>query len=296
MSKFTKYYFIINPAAGNGKQMHSIKQIQDFCRMQGWIIETIITKGQGEAVNLARQAARKFEVVVAVGGDGTVNEIAAGLVGTSAVLGILPSGSGNDFALTIGLSKSLKKNLEILRRADTKTIDLGQVNGGRYFINGIGVGFDGEAAGRVRRYLRFVRGFWAYLLAVLRTLATYRFQQVTLSVDGWEVYQGRIFLVATCNGTRYGGGFYVTPMAKIDDGQFDICLVEKTGRWYALRNITKFLKGTHLSMPEVRMFTGHEIVINSEAELSAHVDGEILQKQKRFEIRILSKSLRIVNP
>ncbi|MFA6553329.1 MAG: diacylglycerol kinase family protein [Patescibacteria group bacterium] len=296
MPHFSKYYFIINPVAGNGEQMHSIGQIQSYCREQGWTFDTVITKESGEAVILARQAAVNYEVIVAVGGDGTVNEVATGLVGTSAVLGIIPSGSGNDFALTIGIPKNATKILEILKSGSMKKIDLGQVNGSRYFINGVGVGFDGEAAGRVRRYLKFVRGFWAYLLAVLRTLVTYRFPQVRVTVDGHEVYYGRLFLVATCNGTRYGGGFYVTPMAKIDDGHFDICLVEKTGRWYALRNLPKFLQGKHLGMPEVHLYTGYRVEIESDESLSAHVDGELLQPRNTYIIEILPKQLTILIP
>jgi YegS/Rv2252/BmrU family lipid kinase len=296
MPPFSKYYFIINPAAGNGEQMHSVSQIQSFCRDQGWTFETVMTKGPGEAIVQAREASKNYEVIVAVGGDGTVNEVVSGIVSTQAVLGILPAGSGNDFAMTIGLSKNLKKNLEILNRASLKTVDLGQVNDSRYFINGIGVGFDGEAAGRVRKYLKFTRGFFAYLLAVLRTLVTYRFQQVRVRIDGREVYNDRLFLVATCNGTRYGGGFQVTPMAKIDDGHFDICLVEKTGRWYALSHLPRFLKGTHLSMPEVHMYTGTEVEIESAEDLSAHVDGELLPEQSKFSIQILPKQLRIIVP
>ncbi|MFH1207510.1 MAG: diacylglycerol kinase family protein [Patescibacteria group bacterium] len=296
MTRYAKYYFILNPIAGNGKQMHAIGQIQSFCRAQGWTFETVITNGPGEAVTLSRQAAGKYEVIVAVGGDGTVNEVVTGIIGSRAILGILPAGSGNDFALTIGLSKNAKKGLEILKSATLKTIDLGQVDGNRYFINGIGIGFDGEAAGRVRQYLKFFGGFWAYLIAVLRTLVTYRFQQARVTIDGREIYNGPLFLVATCNGTSYGGGFRVTPMAKIDDGQFDVCLVEKTGRWYALRNLPKFLKGTHLSMPEVHMYTGCKVEIESDCGLSAHVDGEILPPGKKHSIRILPKQLKIIVP
>lgn len=276
--------------------MHDVSRIQEYCRAQGWTFDTVVTKGPGEAVELARRAARDFEVVVAVGGDGTVNEVATGILGTRAVLGIIPSGSGNDFALTIGLDKHIEKNLDVLKRAHTRVVDIGQVNATKYFINGIGVGFDGEVAGRVRTFLRYAHGYWAYVLAVLRTLLTFRFRDVRIAIDGYDVFRGPLLLVATCNGTRYGGGFRVAPMAKIDDGHFDICLVERTGRWYALRNLPKFTRGKHLSMPEVHMHTGHEVVIESTEPLSAHVDGELLPPGRTFNIRIVPKHLTIISP
>ncbi|MFA5051710.1 MAG: diacylglycerol kinase family protein [Patescibacteria group bacterium] len=296
MTGFTKYYFIINPAAGNGRQMYDVGRIQEYCREQRWTFDTVVTKAPGEAVELARRANGQYEVVVAVGGDGTVNEVATGILGSNAVLGIIPTGSGNDFALTIGLTKNIHKNLKVLNNAGTRTIDIGRVNGDRYFINGIGVGFDGEVASRVRKFLKYARGFSAYVLAVLRTLITYRFRVVRISIDGHEVYHGSLFFVATCNGTRYGGGFRVAPMAKIDDGHFDICLVKKTGRWYALRHLPKFTRGKHLSMPEVHMLTGHDIVIESAEGLAAHVDGELLPRQNHYRITIVPKSITIISP
>lgn len=291
---FKKFYFIVNPAAGAGKKLSFLPEIQLFCRKNNLDFEIVLTKQPKEAINLAKKAAKKFEVVVAVGGDGTVNEVANGLVGSQAVLGILPIGSGNDFSKQVGYKKGLKKDLEILLEGRTKSVDVGRVNDQYYFINGLGVGFDGEVATRVRSFMRFSKGFLAYLLAVLRTLATYKFHRVKIILDNDQVIEREILLVATCNGTTYGGGFNVAPSARIDDGIFTICLIDKLGRFYALRSIPKIMKGTHLKLPEVHMYTSKHVIIESESDLYAQVDGEILPLAKKFVVKILPGQIKVI--
>ena len=171
-----KYYFIVNPKAGEGRKLSHLSEIQSFCQEHNLKYETVLTKQPKEATNLARKAAHQFQVIVAVGGDGTVNEVVNGMVDSPAILGILPIGSGNDFAKEIGLSRNLKKDLKILLEGQTKEVDVGLANSQYYFINGLGVGFDGEAASRVRQFTKYFGGYPAYLMAVLRTLATYKFK------------------------------------------------------------------------------------------------------------------------
>jgi len=292
---YNNYYFIVNPAAGDGKKLSVITEIQAFCQDNGLDFEVVITKQPKQAVDLAKKAAEKFEVVVAVGGDGTINEVASGLVDTDAALGIIPTGSGNDFAAMLGLSKNPKKALKTLLGNQTRVVDIGLVNSQRYFINGLGVGFDGEVASRVRGFSKFSRGFVAYLLTVLRTLATYKFKRVKISIDG-NSFTKKILLVATCNGTTYGGGFKVAPSAKIDDGLFTVCVIDKCGRFYALRNIPKIMRGAHLSLPIVHTYTGKNVIIESEDNLMAQVDGEILEQGNKFEVSILPEKIKIITP
>lgn len=287
------YCFIVNPAAG-GHTMANLAAIQSFCRQQKLAYDLQITDRPDHATELARQAAKRFTTVVAVGGDGTVNEVVNGIVGTPARLGILPAGSGNDLAWQLGLTRNLNRNLVTLTAGRIRNFDVGQINGERYFINGFGAGFDGAVAGRVRSYLRYAHGYAAYLLAVLRTLATYRFRKVRLTIDGHVVFDQPMLFVSCCNGTTYGGGFKVAPSAKLDDGLLTVCAVDQVSRWYALRNLPKFTRGTHLTLPEVHTFTGRRIVIESDHPQPAQADGEILAPATKFTVDVIAKQLSVI--
>ena len=292
---YKKFYFIVNPEAGKGKKLSFIPEIQTFCREHKLEYEKVLTKEPKEATRLAREAAKNFEVVVAVGGDGTISEVAAGIYDTPAVLGILPTGSGNDFAPMVGISKNLKKALRTLINGHVRNVDLGIVNGKYIFVNGMGVGFDGEAAARVRKYLKYFPGYPGYLAAVLRTLVTYRFRKARIVLDDNEVMEKKILLIATCNGTQYGGGFRVAPSAEIDDGLFTVCQIDKMGRFYALRNIPKIMKGTHLKLPEVHTFTAKKVSIESSHNMQAQLDGELLPLMKKFEIEMMPGKLSVLS-
>jgi len=131
---FRNYYFIVNPIAGGGKKLDIITELQRFCKKHGMDFTVAMTHKPKEAIELARTASKKYEAVVAVGGDGTVNEVVNGIVDTSAKLGILPIGSGNDYAKIVGLSKNLKKDLKVLHRGKTRSVDAGKVNE-KYFLS-----------------------------------------------------------------------------------------------------------------------------------------------------------------
>lgn len=291
---FYSYYFIVNPVAGMGKKLSFVSEINDFCQQKKINYQVVMTHQPKEAIELAKEASKKYEVVVAVGGDGTVNEVVNGIVDTNAKLGIIPIGSGNDFAKQMDLTYNLKKDLEILLEGKTKVVDLGLVNKRHYFINGLGVGFDGEVAYHVRDFLKYARGFIGYLLSVFRTLATFKFNKVKFYVDEEKVKEEKILLIATCNGTTYGGGFKVAPSAKVDDGLFTICFISKMGKFYAVRNIHKILQGTHISMPEVSTYTGKNVKITSEKVLFSQLDGEILPPLKEFEIEIMPNKITVI--
>ncbi|MDD5039910.1 MAG: diacylglycerol kinase family lipid kinase [Patescibacteria group bacterium] len=291
---FKKYFFVINPAAGRGKKLAVVPRIQQYCRDNNIRFDTVITRRAGEGVDLARRAAHTYDAVIAVGGDGTVNEVVNGIVGTNAALGVIPIGSGNDFARQVGYSRSLRQCLSALRRGAVRNVDIGTVNDTRHFINAVGIGFDGEVASRVRQYLRFARGFSAYLLATLRTLATYRFRFIRIELDGGRVLEKKVLFAAVCNGTTYGGGFQVAPSAEIDDGMFTVCVVDQISRLYALRSIPKIMRGTHVSLPIVHTYTSKRVVLTSERPCAAQADGEIIEPGMRFAISLHPHQLRVI--
>lgn len=287
------YSFIVNPAAG-GHTMANLTEIQSFCREQKMKYDIHVTDRPEHAIELARRTAKHSGTVVAVGGDGTVNEVINGIVDTPARLGIIPAGSGNDLAWQLGLKHNLQRNLQILKAGKVRIFDVGQINGVRYFINAFGAGFDGATAKRVRSYLRHWHGYAAYLLATLRTLATYRSSNVRLTVDGHIVRNQPMFFISCCNGTTYGGGFKVAPSAKLDDGLLTVCAVDKVSRWYALRNLPKFTRGTHLTLPEVHTYTGRQIVIESDSPQPAQADGELFTPARIFKVDVVKSRLPVI--
>jgi diacylglycerol kinase (ATP) len=291
---FSKFYFIVNPVAGGGKYLACLTDIQNFCKHKNLQHEIVLTKAPNHATELAKKAAQHHEVVVAVGGDGTVNEVSNGLIGTPAVLGIIPTGSGNDFSREVGYTKSIRKDLEKLLQGRVEYMDIGLVNGSSYFVNIFGVGFDGEVSYRAHSFKKYGHGLFAYLLTVLRTLATYSFHKVRITIDSHDPIEKEIFMVAIANGTTFGGGFNIAPAAKIDDGFFTVCIVDKTTKLYALRNLPRFLKGTHIGLPPVHMLTGKRIVIESKDVLQSQLDGELPLPASRFSIELVPNKLKVI--
>ncbi|MFA6098690.1 MAG: diacylglycerol kinase family protein [Patescibacteria group bacterium] len=289
-----KYLFIINPVAGKGKHLSILSEISSFFASEDVDFDTVITQRPKQATQIAKDSSNKYEILVAVGGDGTVNEIINGLAISPAILGILPIGSGNDFSYQLGYKRNLKRDLRILREAKTKWIDVGVVNETDYFINGFGVGFDGETALAARKTMRYTNGFMAYLLAVLRTLVFYRCQEVKMKFDDRNTVEQKILFISVCNGTTYGGGFKVAPDAKMDDGLFDVCLVDKASRAYILRKLPKFIRGHHTNLPEVHMSRCHQLNIQSVKPLQAQLDGELPASQTSYQVGILPKKQEVI--
>ncbi len=293
---FSNYYFIVNPIAGGGKRLDIISELQLFCKKHGMDFTVAMTHKPKEAIELARKAAEHYEAIVAVGGDGTVNEVVNGIAGTQAKLGILPIGSGNDYAKMIGLSKNLTKDLKVLRKGATRMVDAGKVNDKYFFINAFGAGFDGEVSARARKYLKLANSFFGYLVTVLRTLMTYRFRKVLITVDGNIVADKKIFLVACGIGSTYGGGFQIAPRAKIDDGLFDVCIIDKTSRLNALWVIPKIMRGKHENLRIVHMYSGKEISIVTDRKIASQLDGEIIEPTKELRVAMLPKHIQVITP
>ena len=256
---------IVNPYANRGDSQHQIDAGLQALATSGLEFDIQLTEYRGHGVQLAEAAARAgAAVVVAAGGDGTAHEVANGLLRAAeggqgeaeTTLGILPVGSGNDFAWGLGLDRGLDDAIDKLRRGHTRTIDVGYVEPGteppRYFVNILGGGFDARVNIEAHKIQR-LRGFSIYLVAVLKTLAIYyRAPQATLRFDG-ELYDIPMLMVFAANGPRLGGGFLAAPNASHEDGLFDICLVRKTSRLDMLTMIPKFMRGKHLTHPKVTM-------------------------------------------
>lgn len=280
--------------AGKGRHLSSIRDIENFCKSREISYAIAVTKRQQHATDLAREFSKQHSVIIAVGGDGTVNEVVNGMFGSLAVLGVLPIGSGNDFARQMGYGRSVYKNLELIAQGKTKRIDVCQVDNARYMINGCSLGFDGEVAAHFREYTKFISGFPAYLLSVFRILPMYQFKSAQIIFDGSHTIISKILLIAVCNGTTYGGGFKVAPSAKMDDGVLTICVVKKTGKFYALRKLPQFMRGTHVHLPEVETYTAKKVEISITPASVGQIDGEVLQAKKALLVKILKSALSVI--
>lgn len=188
--------------------------------------------------------------------------------------GLVPDGTGNDYAYTLGLRPGdLTAAARVLLAGKTRVLDTGDVNG-RFFANGVGLGFDGavaEAASKVRA----LKGFPAYLWSVFTVLREWTNFELTLTADG-RALEGRAFLAAVANGPRSGGGFLLAPDAKPDDGLFDVCRLGDLAKGEALRHLPKALDGSHVRLPWTTILRAREVTLASDRPLTAHIDGNLV--------------------
>lgn len=275
---------ILNPVAGRGnagKERELIRQVLVDYHCHFHLEET---KEHNEAVEIAKEAAKKgFDLVIAAGGDGTINQVVNGLVGSGIPLGVISCGTGNDFARMIGMPTSISAGIHQILTGDIKWIDLCRVNQ-RYYVSSVGAGFDGQVAHLVNKGIRFLKGMPAYLFGVFKTLLSHKNYPIRLTVDGHH-YEFKSLLVAVNNSTSYGGGIMITPNARIDDGLLEICAAQDLNLFEILSCLPLAVKGSHQNLKKVQMLKGKEVILESEAPLYYQIDGEVLQDQVlRFTI------------
>jgi diacylglycerol kinase (ATP) len=273
---------ILNPCSDRGRAAKLQGQIPVWARQAGGELDLVLTEQPGHAKQLAREAAQAgYDLVVAAGGDGTVHEVVNGLVhggqATSA-LGVIPIGSGNDFAYSQGIPFEPEQAVKRLFTGQLATIDLARVEDehGRFalFDNNLGIGFDAIVVIQTEAITR-VHGFLMYFLAVLRTIALYyQTPHLTLDFDGERVAQKVLFL-AMGVGPRGGGGFFLTPDARHDDDRIDSCTVNPIGRLTMLGMLVQAIKGTHVNSRHVTMRKNRRILVQADQPLPIHIDGEI---------------------
>jgi len=271
---------------------------------QGLRFEHELTEAPGHAIEMARIAARNgYDMVVSVGGDGTINEIVNGLYAAGnikdAVLGIVSTGTGSDYIRTIGIPRRYEDACRCFLRPKKLTVDLGVVeyssNGNmaeRLFVNFAGMGFDAEIVRRTTQQYKALGGLPSYLMGTLTTLFTYKNKDIYLKVDGEEV-EKRVCTVVMNNGRYGGGGMFTAPDASINDGYFDVMIVGDMSKPDLLRSLPRIYKGTHLTHPKVTMKRAKEIEIRSAQPMQLQADGELLgQVPARF--RILPSALNVI--
>ncbi|HRR07727.1 MAG TPA: diacylglycerol kinase family lipid kinase [Rhodothermales bacterium] len=299
------YVFILNPKAGNGyaaKQRRRIESVLQKHEVSYTFVETI---SPGHAEELAFRYGESADVVVAIGGDGTVHEVGCGLIkgGCKAALGVLPLGTGNDYAKMLKLPKKLEPAILALIQTPVSVMaDFGrltiQENVGKKvvdFINQAGIGFEAQAAHLASRLKMIPGKTLPYLVAVLRTLRKWRFPSVKIWLDEHLYYEGRFILVDFANGFCTGGGFKLTPHALLDDGFLEVCIFEEASIPRILRVLPKTLTGEHIHLPEVHMTRTRNARVTSQIPLPVHADGEMLSLEAMVvEVEIFKNCLKVI--
>ncbi len=303
-----RYYVIVNPTSGRGLGEKSIPQIESFLKAHGVHFTLVQTERVWHAAELAEKAAYEgYDVVVCASGDGTVNEAINGLMRAkkaghnSVAFTVLGIGTGNDFAGGTGIPTNLDDGLKALLGNKRKKIDVGFVKGGdypdgRYFGNGIGVGFD-AAVGNEAIKVRWARGLPAYLIGVIKTVFLYyNPAHVEIVLDDAETIQQTSLMISVMNGKRMGGGFQMAPESLPDDGHFDLCIAETASKGRILQMIPHFIKGTQAVLPEIQMKRAKKVTIKSlDVTFPAHADGEfICLDGSHLSLELLPKELEII--
>ena len=301
-----KYKLIVNPESGRGAGGRSILQIKTFLTANNLDYDIVTTEGPWHAAELAEQAVIDgYDVVVATGGDGTANEVLNGLMlakkaGFVAAMGVLPVGQGNDFAFSIGIPLELEDACKNLASTYRRLIDVGHIVGGRrpegrYFGNGVGIGFD-AVVGFEALKLKRLHGFPAYLVAALKTIFVFfKAPRVRIDFDD-ESLTLPALMVSIMNGRRMGGGFMMAPHGDPLDGFLDLCIAEQVSKLKIFALILRFMNGDQGDHPAVQFQRAKRVKITAlEGYLPAHADGETVSvANKELSIELLPNQLELV--
>ncbi|HEX7117654.1 MAG TPA: diacylglycerol kinase family protein [Longimicrobiales bacterium] len=305
----TPVHVILNPRSGDGAGRRTRPELERELTRRGIDFVLEETERPGHAVELARAAAaRGAPIVVAAGGDGTIHEVANGLLqarGDGAAprpaLGIVPIGTGNDFVKAVLGGIDRGPAYDALAARHVRDFDVGRAEwegGTEYFVNGVGTGIDVEVVRQMRRLPR-LHGVFSYLVALVRALAKFDAIPLRIRVDD-ETTERKVMIIAVANGHCLGGGFYVCPDARPDDGLLDVCIVDELNLLGVARVLPRILRGTHGRMPNVKLDRAEavEIAAIGAAPLFFQLDGELREPEgaRRLRVSVEAAALPVVAP
>lgn len=288
-----QYKVIVNPAAGRGDVSKFVPQLRDFFARNRLDYDLAVTKSPGHAIELAREAGGGFDAVVAVGGDGTVNEVINGIMGTGAALGIIPAGTGNDVARTMGIPFSLEKATAALKNPVAVPVDVGEDLDG-FFVCILGIGFPSDVMHHANTSNSRFRGPTAIKASIIQVVNKLQPYSVEVETDD-SSFTAKVMGIFILN-TRYtGGGVQVAPDAVYDDGLLDVAIMYEMGKLEFLNILPKSFKGKHVGHPKVQIIRTGKIRINTEQPLRKDFDGNIYGTTP-VDAKVLPKGLNILVP
>jgi diacylglycerol kinase (ATP) len=288
-------FIIINPAAGRGKGVRAFREVESARRNQR-ASRLLTTQAPGDEAQLAREALRDgADSIVVVGGDGTCSKVAQEILsaGSKCALALIPCGSGNDLAKTLGVSGATPGQiLQLVARGNISRIDVGRADG-RYFINSCGFGFDASVL-EATQTVRFLKGDAVYVYSALRQLFTYR--GINVSVDAIaDAEPGRMLMLTVSNGQFLGGAFRIAPHASVVDGELDIGFFGDTGLAGRVRIFAGAFRGTHVGLPSVKTERVAEMTLRFPAPPMMEVDGELRQAlSSTVKVECVPRALNVI--
>ena len=282
--------YIINPISGVGKQKVIEKLLLKHSDKNAIKYDIIYTERAKHATEISTEKASEYDAIIAVGGDGSVHEVAQGLINTNTALGIIPTGSGNGFARHIGLPIKLNKAIKQINKFKTETIDIAKVNNS-YLINVAGVGFDALIAHKFANFSK--RGFSSYIKLTTKEFTKYKGQKIIIEIDGIET-ETDIFLFTIANGSQYGNNAFIAPKASMQDGLLNIIMLKKfpiiSVPNIAYRLFTRKFNDFKYS----KHFTAKTIKIKQKGSILAQIDGEPFIFENEINISVKEKALKII--
>jgi len=296
-----KHLFIVNPVAGNGialKMTNTIHKLFNELKLkyQDISYEIVYTKEEGHATEIARKySSMDTYRIYAVGGDGTLNEVLNGMIGSDSSLGCIPGGSGNDFVKSIVAKFDRRRILMNTVLGTEEEIDVASVDG-RYFINIASMGFDASVVNNVEKFKSksYLPNKFAYLASVLDTAKDFRNLNLRMVVDQKEI-QTEAFMVAIANGKYYGGGIKIAPDADFRDGLLDVILVRDITRAKIIKFLPKAVPGKHMDLEEVTLMRAKTIDLYSDEPVFLNIDGE-LEARREAHFRLEDAKVKFIIP
>jgi diacylglycerol kinase (ATP) len=285
--------FIINPRSGVERRKEIKDAVERLLDKELYTYELVNTEFPKHGTALAREAARNGAyAVVAVGGDGSVNDVMQGIIGTSTVLGIIPKGSGNGMARTIGLPLEVTQAIRIINKGHIASMDVGLANG-QPFISNAGVAFDALIAKKFAKSKR--RGFLNYSWLVTKHMWLYKSWKWSITIDGHELSE-KAFMIIVANGQQFGYNFRIAPMASYTDGLLDVIVVRRFPKILGGMIVLRAMTGTIAGSPSVKHFTGRNITISHPSLRLMQTDGDAHKCENTMTFSIRPSELKVLVP
>jgi YegS/Rv2252/BmrU family lipid kinase len=282
---------LVNPTSGGGRALKLLPRVEVVLDERRVPFRVVRTKSLEHGVAKAMQAVEAGELPVVVSGDGMIGAIGGAMAGGEAPLGIVPVGRGNDLARVLGIPTEPEEAIEIVLAGETRTIDVGEADG-KPFLGIASVGFDSDA-NRIANGSR-LGGNLVYAYAALRALIAWKPARFTIAI-GEQRTRMEGYSVVVANNSAYGGGMYVAPDARLDDGEFDVVTIEKVGKLRFLGNLPKVFKGTHVRNDEVQVVRASHLSLSASRPFAVYADGEHLTDLPT-DLRVIPHALRVLVP
>lgn len=295
LSKQKSVLVVVNPGAGKSEYHSKLEHICNKLKEHKYQFSTFFTE-KTQAKGKLYQALRanpSFEELWVIGGDGTLNYAVNESAPLPVIISIVSGGTGNDSVKSLHGITDFKKQVNIALSGEVKQFDLGRCNND-YFVNGVGIGFDGRVVEKMVCKGSKKKSHLDYLYTVVKTLASYREKEIQYRIDNIP-FKRQLFLLTISNGTTFGGGFVINPFAKTDDGLLDICSIDKIDMMQRFKHLPKLKDGSHTKLDVVQFYKAQSILIEENKQIVAHMDGEFIGSPP-FHIRIADKKLLLRIP